>query len=136
MKKISREEISQELTKLQYRVTKNRVLFEAFKNEYENRKSRIVRFLLKADMDDYYQKYIKYSHRYEIVKTISNNYRKFLTGISKRDFKNTDKLEDLLNRMRCCEILDELKFNYDEIVAEIRRIRVNYEKSHNVSNRK
>lgn len=128
-KKISREDIKKELFYLHYCSSKYRAIYEAFKSNYDRTKYRILKWLIKSDMNNYYEKYQKFLHRFTVVKEISLNYHKFLTGISKKDFKYTDRLEDLMFRLKVQEDLDNLKFNYDEVLSRIDDIRKNYEKS-------
>lgn len=128
-KKISREDIKKELFYLHYCSSKYRALYEVFKSDYDRVKYRILKWLIKSDMDNYYQKYQKFLHRFTVIREISLNYHKFLTGISKKDFKNTDRLEDLMCRLKFQEDLDNLRFNYDEVLSRIDDIRKNYEKS-------
>ena len=123
-KTITRSDLNKELYNLHYCCSKYRALYEAIKCDYDVTKSRFIKWLLNSDMDNYYAKYQKYTHRYKVVKDISLNFHKFIIGIAKKDFKNTNYLQDLICRIKFQEDLEALKFNYSEVSTRLNEVRM------------
>lgn len=122
-KRIRLVDIECEKRRLQCLMDKTRASFELNLVDYKKTKSKILKWLIKADLDYYNSKYNDLLCRYKIVQEIYHNFNKFIPGITKKDFVNTDKLNELLNRLKFIESLDELKVSCSIATSDIKDIK-------------
>lgn len=86
-----------------------------------------LRWLFKADLEDYNGCYSKILYRYKTLQNLKNNFYKFVTGITRSDYKKTDKLVDLLDKLKLAETVDELVVNFNgmDIALKDLKVRIN-----------
>lgn len=121
-RKVTNFDILKELDYLNYWVIHNRCLYELYSNDYKYYKCKFIRWFIKPDLENYKKNYEKYLHRYQVVKDIQSNFHKFITGISMKDFKNTDRLCELLNRLKIIEDVDDMKLNLDDVNTSLSQL--------------
>lgn len=122
-KRIRFVDIENEKKRLSCLMNKTRANFELNMLEYKKAKSKFYKWLIKLEMDELDSRYNDLLCRYKVIQELSYNFNKFIPGISKKDFSNTDRLSELLDRLKFIESLNDLKVCCNSATSDIKDIK-------------
>lgn len=122
-KRIRFVDIENEKKRLSCLMNKTRASFELNMLEYKKTKFKFYKWLIKLEMDELDARYNDLLCRYKVIQELSHNFNKFIPGISKKDFANTNRLSELLDRLKFIESLNDLKVCCSSATSDIRDIK-------------
>lgn len=85
---------------------------------------KFFRFFFEADLEDYTHTYQKLLYRYKTLQSVKANYYKFINGITKREFRDTRKLNELLDRLKLTEIVDICQVQIADMTTSLKDMKV------------
>lgn len=91
---------------------------------YIKRCPKIFKFLFEADLEDYTDRFQKLLYRYKTLQSVKANFYKFINGITKREFKDTRKLNELLDRLKLTELIDVCQVQIADMTTSLKDMKV------------
>lgn len=91
---------------------------------YIKRCPRILKFFFEADLEDSTDRFQKLLYRYKTLQSVKANFYKFINGITKREFKDTRKLNELLDRLKLTEIVDVCQVQIADMTTSLKDMKV------------
>lgn len=131
VKCVTYNDILNELSKLDIKLNYYRSQIELTRlNMSESPK--LFKWLYKADLEDYNKLYSRHLYRYKTLQNFKYNFYKFVSGISKKEYRNTKHLNELLDKLKLAEVVDTLMVNFGDMQIALKDLKikvVNLEKS-------
>ena len=120
---VSYNEIIKECSKLNIKLNEYTSKIDLARMNF-NDAPKWLKWWYKMDLDDYIEIQSRLAYRYRILKSISRNYYKFVSGITRAEFKDTRKLVDLLDRLKLVEFLDMLQVQIEDNNIALKDLKV------------
>lgn len=122
-KMVSYNELIKEISRLNIKLNEYNSKVDLARFNF-NDAPKWLKWWYKIDLDDYTNMYTMLAYRYRVLKSIKENFYKFISGITRTEFKDTRKLSILLDRLKLVEAIDTLQIQIEDNNIALKDIKV------------